>query len=158
VTGFLPVGDRRVTGTVKPIEAGLMDESLLRYGEDDVDGSRFDDQPPFSPYGFCVAQVRQMQGRGAEARELFEQLLACETTSAFSPKSTATSANGKSAIFRWRSRMSRSSMQDWACITPPATTWHGDDGSSGPSDSFTQARTHLRRVGCDPTVARSVSC
>ncbi|MFP3563388.1 glycoside hydrolase family 15 protein [Paraburkholderia sp. SIMBA_030] len=77
VTGFLPVGDPRVTGTVKAIEAGLMDEGLvLRYREDGVDGGRAEDQRPFLPCSFWLAQVRQMQGRVVEARELFGRLIA----------------------------------------------------------------------------------
>ncbi|CAG4918350.1 Trehalase [Paraburkholderia gardini] len=76
VTGFLPVGDPRVTGTVKAIEAGLMDEGLvLRYREDGIDNGPSNDQP-FLPCSFWLAQVRQMQGRGVEARELFGRLLA----------------------------------------------------------------------------------
>ncbi|WP_093642530.1 glycoside hydrolase family 15 protein [Paraburkholderia aspalathi] len=77
VTGFLPVDDPRVTGTVKAIEAGLMDEGLLlRYREDGGDGVRAEGQRPFLPCSFWLAQVRHMQGRATEARELFDRLIA----------------------------------------------------------------------------------
>jgi GH15 family glucan-1,4-alpha-glucosidase len=77
VTGFLPVGDPRVTGTVQAIERDLMDEGLvLRYREDSIKGGPSENERPFLPCSFWLAQVRQMQGRGAEARELFDRLIA----------------------------------------------------------------------------------
>ncbi|MCI0151735.1 glycoside hydrolase family 15 protein [Paraburkholderia sediminicola] len=77
VVGFLPVDDPRVTGTVKAIERDLMDEGLLlRYREDGGDGGRTEGQRPFLPCSFWLAQVKHMQGRVAEAHELFDRLIA----------------------------------------------------------------------------------
>ncbi|MBB4512307.1 GH15 family glucan-1,4-alpha-glucosidase [Paraburkholderia fungorum] len=82
VVGFLPVDDPRVAGTVKAIERDLMDEGLLlRYREDEGDDEGDDGVPirgqrPFLPCSFWLAQVRHMQGRDEEARELFDRLIA----------------------------------------------------------------------------------
>lgn len=77
VTGFLPIDDPRVDGTVKAIEAGLMEDGLLmRYREDNLDAGHSGGEGAFLACNFWLAQVRQMQGRAVEARDLFDRLIA----------------------------------------------------------------------------------
>jgi GH15 family glucan-1,4-alpha-glucosidase len=75
LTGFLPVDDPRVAGTVKRIEASLMkDGLLLRYDSerstDGVSGS----EGTFLVCSFWLADVYVLQGRDDEAQVLFERL------------------------------------------------------------------------------------
>lgn len=75
LTGFLPVDDPRVTGTVKRIEQSLMkDGLLLRYDSerstDGVSGS----EGTFLVCSFWLADVYVLQGRDDEAQVLFERL------------------------------------------------------------------------------------
>ncbi|HEY1609508.1 MAG TPA: glycoside hydrolase family 15 protein, partial [Paraburkholderia sp.] len=68
VTGFLPIDDPRVDGTVSAIEAGLMEDGLLmRYRDDDLDATYAGSEGAFLACNFWLAQVRQMQGRGEQA-------------------------------------------------------------------------------------------
>lgn len=77
LTGFLPIDDPRVDGTVKAIEAGLMQDGLLvRYREDELDAATTDSAGAFLACNFWLAQIRQLQGREAEARSLFDKLIA----------------------------------------------------------------------------------
>jgi GH15 family glucan-1,4-alpha-glucosidase len=74
--GFLPSGDPRVRGTVNAIERDLMaDGFVLRYRTQ----PRIDGLPPgdaaFLPCSFWLADNLTLQGRGDEARRLFERLL-----------------------------------------------------------------------------------
>ena len=77
LVGFLPANDPRVLGTVAAIERGLMaDGFVARYiPEPGVDGL-----PPgegaFLPCTFWLADNYALQGRHAEARRVFERLLA----------------------------------------------------------------------------------
>jgi GH15 family glucan-1,4-alpha-glucosidase len=79
LVGFLPIDDERVTGTVAAIERELMvDGFVLRYpteGSPEVDGL-----PPgegcFLLCSFWLADTYARQGRHAEARRMFERLLA----------------------------------------------------------------------------------
>jgi len=77
LVGFLPSGDERVQGTVRAIERRLArDGFVARYHtHPDIDGL-----PPgegaFLPCSFWLADNLALQGRQAEARELFERLLA----------------------------------------------------------------------------------
>ena len=77
LVGFLPSDDRRVRGTVRAIERHLArDGFLVRYHTDpDVDGL-----PPgegaFLPCSFWLADNLALQGRQAEARQIFERVLA----------------------------------------------------------------------------------
>jgi GH15 family glucan-1,4-alpha-glucosidase len=75
LVGFLPPDDGRVVGTVAAIERELYKDGLVyRYLDDHVDGL-----PPgegaFLPCTFWLAENFALQGRGEEAREVFERLL-----------------------------------------------------------------------------------
>lgn len=77
LVGFLPAADPRMVGTVRAIERHLVSDGFVaRYRTDpDVDGL-----PPgegaFLPCTFWLADNLALQGRRAEARALFERLLA----------------------------------------------------------------------------------
>ncbi|WP_110951190.1 glycoside hydrolase family 15 protein [Pseudomonas bohemica] len=75
LTGFLPVDDPRVTGTVAQIERSLMQDGLLlRYDSerstDGVSGS----EGTFLVCSFWLADVYVLQGRDQEASDLFARL------------------------------------------------------------------------------------
>jgi GH15 family glucan-1,4-alpha-glucosidase len=77
LTGFLPVSDARVRGTIEAIERELMhDGFVLRYRpqETGVDGLP-GDEGVFLPCSFWLADCWHLLGRKKEARELFERLL-----------------------------------------------------------------------------------
>jgi len=79
LSGFLPVTDPRVVGTVAAIERELIQDGLvLRYRTDDDRGP--DGLPPgdgaFLPCSFWLADVYVQMGRRDDAVRLFEQLLA----------------------------------------------------------------------------------
>ncbi len=75
--GFLPISDPRIRGTIEAIERRLMVDGLLRRydTESDVDGL-----PPgegaFLACSFWLADCMVLLGRHADARALFERLLA----------------------------------------------------------------------------------
>ena len=77
--GFLPCTDPRVSGTIAAVERELYEDGFLhRYrtrGDGDVDGL-----PPgegaFLACSFWLADAYMLQGRHAEAHQLFERLLA----------------------------------------------------------------------------------
>jgi GH15 family glucan-1,4-alpha-glucosidase len=79
LTGFLPIEDPRVRGTVAAIERELVEDGLVhRYiTEESVDGL-----PPgeatFLICSFWLADSYVLQGRWGEARTLFERLLALQ--------------------------------------------------------------------------------
>ena len=78
LTGFLPIDDERVVGTIEAIERELMrDGFVLRYRtqENNVDGLP-GSEGVFLPCSFWLADCLHLMGRTAEARELFERLLA----------------------------------------------------------------------------------
>lgn len=75
LTGFLPVDDPRVRGTVAQIERSLMQDGLLlRYDSerstDGVSGS----EGTFLVCSFWLADVYVLQGRDQEASDLFDRL------------------------------------------------------------------------------------
>jgi GH15 family glucan-1,4-alpha-glucosidase len=75
LTGFLPVDDPRVSGTVAQIERSLMQDGLLlRYDSerstDGVSGS----EGTFLVCSFWLADVYVLQGRDQEASDLFDRL------------------------------------------------------------------------------------
>ena len=77
LTGFLPVSDERVRGTIEAIERELMQDGfVLRYRpqETGVDGLP-GDEGVFLPCSFWLADCWHLLGRKKEARELFERLL-----------------------------------------------------------------------------------
>ncbi len=78
LTGFLPVTDERVAGTIEAIQRELVhDGFVLRYRteENNVDGLPAG-EGVFLPCSFWLADCLHMMGREDEARELFERLLA----------------------------------------------------------------------------------
>jgi GH15 family glucan-1,4-alpha-glucosidase len=77
LTGFLPVSDQRVRGTIEAIERELMrDGFVLRYRpqEEKVDGLP-GREGVFLPCSFWLADCLHLLGRKKEARELFGRLL-----------------------------------------------------------------------------------
>src|SRR5438132_13373584 len=78
LTGFLPVTDKRVQGTIEAIERELMQDGLvLRYRpqEEKIDGLP-GGEGVFLPCSFWLADCLHLLDRKKEARELFERLLA----------------------------------------------------------------------------------
>jgi GH15 family glucan-1,4-alpha-glucosidase len=77
LVGFLPPDDPRVVGTVAAIERTLLvdDTFVLRYRtRPELDGLP-EGEGAFLPCSFWLVSNRVMQGRGEEARALFERLL-----------------------------------------------------------------------------------
>ena len=77
LTGFLPVTDERVRGTIEAIERELVQDGfVLRYRpqEENVDGLP-GREGVFLPCSFWLANCLHLIGRKKEARELFERLL-----------------------------------------------------------------------------------
>jgi GH15 family glucan-1,4-alpha-glucosidase len=77
LTGFLPVTDERVRGTIEAIERELLQDGfVLRYRpqEENVDGLP-GREGVFLPCSFWLAGCLHLSGRKKEARELFERLL-----------------------------------------------------------------------------------
>ncbi len=80
IVGFLPATDDRMLGTVAAIERELLRDGFVeRYRADD-ENVEIDGFPPgegvFLPCSFWLVAVLSMQGREADARRLFERLLA----------------------------------------------------------------------------------
>jgi GH15 family glucan-1,4-alpha-glucosidase len=75
-TGFLPVDDRRVLGTVRAVERELMEDGLVHRYRSEHAG---DGLPPgegcFVACSFWLADNYVLQGRLDDARALFERLL-----------------------------------------------------------------------------------
>jgi len=77
LVGFLPADDPRVRGTVEAIERRLsVDGLLLRYDTGTLDDGLPPGEGAFLACSFWLADNLVLQGRHAEARELFERLLA----------------------------------------------------------------------------------
>jgi len=77
LTGFLPVTDERVRGTIEAIELELMQDGfVLRYRprEENVDGLP-GREGVFLPCSFWLVNCLHLIGRKKEARELFQRLL-----------------------------------------------------------------------------------
>jgi len=77
LSGFLPITDERVRGTIEAIERELMhDGFVLRYRPEEtgVDGLP-GNEGVFLPCSFWLADCWHLLGRKKEARELFERLL-----------------------------------------------------------------------------------
>ncbi len=77
LVGFLPAGDPRVRGTVAAIERGLVRDGLVcRYDTSETDDGLQGEEGTFLACSFWLVEAMQLDGRGAEARALFERLLA----------------------------------------------------------------------------------
>jgi GH15 family glucan-1,4-alpha-glucosidase len=77
LTGFLPITDERVRGTIEAIERELLQDGLvLRYRpqEEKVDGLP-GREGVFLPCSFWLVDCLHLLGREKEARQLFERLL-----------------------------------------------------------------------------------
>jgi len=76
LVGFLPADDARVIGTVKAIEANLMETGFVaRYTQDpDVDGMPHG-EGKFLACTFWLADNYALQGRYEDAARIFERLL-----------------------------------------------------------------------------------
>jgi len=74
LSGFLPVTDARVIGTIAALERDLLEDGLLfRFKpEAEVDGLR-GDEGVFLACSFWLATVYQMMGRIEDARRIFER-------------------------------------------------------------------------------------
>ena len=78
LVGFLPAEDPRVVSTVDAIRRELAFDGLIRRYLPRMDGAvdgLAADEGVFLPCSFWLVSVLAMQGRHAEARELFERLL-----------------------------------------------------------------------------------
>ena len=76
VVGFLPADDPRVRGTVEAIEKRLLVDGLvLRYDSAETDDGLPAGEGAFLACSFWLADNYILQGRYADARKLFEQLL-----------------------------------------------------------------------------------
>jgi len=77
MTGFLPHDNPRVRGTVAAIERDLLvDGFVLRYRTEDGKDGLPAGEGAFLACSFWLASAMHLQGREAEARALFERLLA----------------------------------------------------------------------------------
>ncbi|HEX8110460.1 MAG TPA: glycoside hydrolase family 15 protein [Kofleriaceae bacterium] len=74
MSGFLPVSDPRVVGTVKAIEDELIEDGLvLRYRTDASDDGLTGKEGVFLACSFWLASVYHMMGRRDDARRQFER-------------------------------------------------------------------------------------
>jgi GH15 family glucan-1,4-alpha-glucosidase len=77
LVGFLPANDPRVAGTLRAIERELMvDGFVARYRDDNPADGLPAGEGAFLACSFWYADVLSLMGRGAEARAMFERLLA----------------------------------------------------------------------------------
>jgi GH15 family glucan-1,4-alpha-glucosidase len=78
LVGFLPPNDPRIQGTLRAIEAKLLidDEFVLRYESDNPGDGVPEGEGAFLACSFWLVDSYILQGRYAEARKLFERLLA----------------------------------------------------------------------------------
>jgi GH15 family glucan-1,4-alpha-glucosidase len=79
LVGFLPATDPRIQGTLQAIEAKLLvdGEFVLRYESDNAGDGLPQGEGAFLACSFWLVDNYILQGRYAEARKLFERLLAC---------------------------------------------------------------------------------
>jgi GH15 family glucan-1,4-alpha-glucosidase len=77
LVGFLPAGDPRVRGTLKAIEDNLVidGEFVLRYAREDASDGLPTGEGAFLACSFWLVDNYILQGRYADARNLFERLL-----------------------------------------------------------------------------------
>ena len=78
LVGFLPPNDPRIEGTVRAVEDKLLidGEFVLRYESDNPGDGLPEGEGAFLACSFWLVDNYILQGRYAEARKLFERLLA----------------------------------------------------------------------------------
>ena len=77
LVGFLPAEDPRVRGTLKAIEGNLMSGGLvLRYNTEKVSDGLPPGEGVFLACSFWMVSALKLQGRDADAKKLFERVLA----------------------------------------------------------------------------------
>jgi GH15 family glucan-1,4-alpha-glucosidase len=78
IVGFLPANDPRIVGTVAAIEKGLLskDGFVTRYTMDPAVDGLPHGEAAFLPCTFWLADNYALQGRVAEARQVFDRVLA----------------------------------------------------------------------------------
>ncbi|MBV8752994.1 MAG: glycoside hydrolase family 15 protein [Hyphomicrobiales bacterium] len=78
IVGFLPAHDPRVRGTLRAIEERLLigGEFVLRYESDEADDGLPPGEGAFLACSFWLVDNYILQGRHAEARKLFDRLIA----------------------------------------------------------------------------------
>jgi len=77
MVGFLPAEDPRVRGTLKAIEGNLMSGGLvLRYNTEKVSDGLPPGEGVFLACSFWMVSALKLQGRDADAKKLFERVLA----------------------------------------------------------------------------------
>jgi GH15 family glucan-1,4-alpha-glucosidase len=77
LSGFLPIDDPRIGATIRAVETRLMKHGLLyRYRPAAFQDGLSDADNAFIACSLWLVQVRAMQGRASEAKELFERVLA----------------------------------------------------------------------------------
>jgi GH15 family glucan-1,4-alpha-glucosidase len=75
--GFLPVSDPRIAGTIAQIERRLLRDGFVkRYDTDTTDDGLGEGEGAFLACSFWLADVYTLQGRLAEAEQLFRRLIA----------------------------------------------------------------------------------
>jgi GH15 family glucan-1,4-alpha-glucosidase len=75
-TGFLPIDDPRVAGTIAAVERDLLEDGfVLRYRPDKTGDGLPGNEGAFLACSFWLASVMHMQGRCDEANALFERLV-----------------------------------------------------------------------------------
>ena len=76
-TGFLPVDDPRIRGTVKAIEGRMLSDGfVMRHDPSETETGLRHGEGSFLACSFWLADAYMLLGRDAEARALFERLLA----------------------------------------------------------------------------------
>jgi GH15 family glucan-1,4-alpha-glucosidase len=75
-TGFLPIEDPRITGTIAAIERELVvDGFVLRYRTESADDGLPPGEGAFLPCSFWLVDAYALQGRTREAQALFDRLV-----------------------------------------------------------------------------------
>jgi GH15 family glucan-1,4-alpha-glucosidase len=77
IVGFLPANDPRIRGTIEAIERGLMKDGLvMRYDTEKVEDGLPPGEGVFLACSFWMVASLKAIGREADARQLFERLIA----------------------------------------------------------------------------------
>jgi GH15 family glucan-1,4-alpha-glucosidase len=76
-TGFLPIDDQRVRGTIERIEKRLMQDGfIMRHDPEEIETGLAHGEGAFLACSYWLADCYVMLGRKDEARQLFDRLLA----------------------------------------------------------------------------------